>query len=134
MYGESFTNAASLTWNMLASCGLTAVINDDLTGIPLTCGTLICGLASATIVVVVFLAQSYSTASMILLALIAFLVGIFVASTALGVIASAVSTTYVCWTDSPRDMAICQSQHFLSISESLKSYYNNVYVVLSARP
>merc|ERR1712025_308642 len=47
IYGTSFVTSAKATWNLFMTRGLTAIINDDLTGIALVCGSMIGAVVSA---------------------------------------------------------------------------------------
>merc|ERR1711971_1497661 len=49
IYGTSFMSSASATWQLFASRGIMALINDDLTGSVLMCGSLISAVVTAAI-------------------------------------------------------------------------------------
>ena len=101
VYGVSFKEAASRTWNMMMNRGIDAWINDDLTGFAIACGALIGGVICA--IIGYFMADNTNSLSSggipIFMAVIGFIIGFFLVHTVLYTIESGVATLFVCFAE-----------------------------------
>merc|ERR1712154_329864 len=103
IYGTSFITSAKATWNLFMTRGLLAIINDNLVGMALGCGSLIGGIVSAGVgfgIGYVFYhdedSDSYPSVP-IALACYGFIIGLVFCYCVLMVVASAVIALFV-WT------------------------------------
>jgi len=104
IHGKSFMTAARDTWDLLCNQGWDLIINEDMTGFVTMCGVLtggfIAALSACAIGFVVF--HSNATADILwLIAIVGFLIGMFVSAIPMSIISSAVATTYVIWAQFP---------------------------------
>jgi hypothetical protein len=101
IYGKTYCEAATATWQLLKSRGIDAIINDDLIGTVLTFGALIGGLVVAVIGavcakwVVVFDPWGIWAA-------IGFLIGFAMTLICMEVVQSAVCALFVCFAEDPQ--------------------------------
>jgi len=100
IYGKPYCQAAKDTWALLASSGISALINDDLTGTVLFFASLMSGLIGAAVGGI--LAKGiFSVPLWGLWALVGGLVALFICMVAMEVVSSAVTALYVCWAEDP---------------------------------
>eukprot|EP00483_Globobulimina_turgida_P009808 UN09827 len=107
IYGSSYWQSAKATWDLFMSNGLSALINDDLSGLALTCGAVLGMVVSA--VAGFFVAQAYYQ-DLYLSIYLAFLGGIFgyyVVVIILLVVASGVVAIFLCFAENP---AACKTK------------------------
>lgn len=119
--GKPYCQAASDTWNLLQSSGITALVNDDITGAALFFAALISGLVGAA--VAALLARGPLDEPMWgLWALFGGLIALGIVLIAMEVVGSAVVAFFVCYAEDPvalrttkphlfESMANAQSRH-----------------------
>ena len=95
---------------LLKSKGIDALINDDLSGFALLCGSCIGGLICS----IISGSAAYFTDSLykysITFAFLGFIVGYFLCSTVLNVISSGIATLFVCYAEDPNEL---HKNHFI---------------------
>jgi hypothetical protein len=111
LYGYDFLESGHRTFQLFQQRGWTVSVNDDLVARVLKLASLVVGLCTAAMGVVLVKVhpswtQDYSDASQALLwaFFLCLFVGTAVASTVMGVLASACDTVLVCFAEAPRDL------------------------------
>jgi len=133
IYGTSFVTSAKATWNLFMTRGLTAIINDDLTGIALGCGSLIGGVVSAGAGYAIGAAfygndddEDVRTALPVALAVGGFFIGFILCRCMLQVIASAVIALFVCYAEDPASMFNNRPEEYQRLLDA-KPTWGDVY-------
>jgi len=133
IYGTSFVTSAKATWNLFMTRGLTAIINDDLTGIALVCGSMIGAVVSAIAGYVIGYAfygndddEDVSTLLPVALAVGGFFVGLILCRCVLQVIASAVIALFVCYAEDPASMFANRPEEYQRLLDA-KPAWGDVY-------
>lgn len=121
IYGYDFLTGAKRTGELLQSELFTAVINDDLSGGVLFLGAALGGVCSGVIGLI--WAAGSGMDSYLVVGLLAFLVGVLVSTLAMGVIGSAVATTFVCWASDPAALQANRNEEFGRILEAAQPIY-----------
>lgn len=107
IYGKTFCQSAKSTWNMFAEHGFDAVINDDVTGMVLTTGSMVCGLLTAVVggifAHIVFKGgvDGLTDVATYSIAAAGFFIGLCVSFITLEVVDSGVATIFVCFVEEP---------------------------------
>merc|ERR1712013_333220 len=124
---------AKATWNLFMTRGLTAIINDDLTGIALGCGAMMGGVVSAGAgfaIGSVFYGddddEDVRTALPVGLALFGFVIGFILCRCVLQVIASAVIALFVCYAEDPASMFANRPEEYQRLLDA-KPTWGDVY-------
>lgn len=112
IYGKPFMTAARDTWELMKERGWSMLINDDLTGFVIMCGTLAGGFVGALSASVVGLVVSHSSnaATYWLVAIVGFFIGMFTVTIPMTVVSSAVATTFVVWAQFPGEISANRPQ------------------------
>jgi hypothetical protein len=126
VYGDSLTEAGTRTSELFVRRGFSVMVNDDISSLPLSFGTFVCGIATALVSATASLALSVSGDVLYATALVGFFVGAVVASVVLDVVRSAVSCTFVLWAELPAEMETVQPEAFRGISNAQKEVYGGV--------
>lgn len=132
IYGSSFIQSAKATWNLFMTRGILAIINDDLTGMALTCGALIGAVVSAAagfFIGYIFYNDANSTiypTIPIILAVLGFFIGLVFCSCVLMVIASCVICLFVCYSEDPAAMNQNRPQEYNRVIAA-KPSWGDVY-------
>eukprot|EP00808_Paulinella_micropora_P009021 g9524.t1 len=102
IYGRDFMTSAKDTWTMFKSRGFTAIINDDLSGLALGMGVLFGALVGAAIGAVFgAFSPNCDKVCMGLGALLGLVCAALIVSLVMGVMESAICTTFVLWAEDP---------------------------------
>jgi len=111
IYGTSFVVSAKATWNLFMNRGILAIINDNLIGVAIGCGSLIGGVISAGVGFGIGYAfysgsddEEVYPMIPIVLACYGFLIGLVFCASVLMVLQSAVITLFVCYAEDPASM------------------------------
>jgi len=101
IYGTSFWQSAKRTWDLFMSNGISALINDDLSGLALTCGAVLGAVVSG--VAGFFVANAFydNVALAVYLGLVGAMFGYYVVVIILLVVASGVVALFVCFAEDP---------------------------------
>eukprot|EP01083_Nonionella_stella_P226563 804497_1 len=101
IYGVSFWQSAKATWDLFMNNGLSALINDDLSGLALTCGAVLGMVVSA--IAGFFVAQAFygELVLSIYLAILCGILGYYVVVIILLAVASGVVAIFVCFAEDP---------------------------------
>jgi len=133
IYGTSFVQSAKATWNLFVTRGLTAIINDDLTGIALGCGSLIGAVVSAGAgyaLGAIFYGdaddEDVRDAFPLGMAIWGFVLGFIFCRCVLQVIASAVIALFVCYAEDPASMFANRPDEYTRLVEA-KPTWGDVY-------
>jgi hypothetical protein len=109
IYGSSFFQAAKATWNLLSSRGIDAIINDDLTGLALSCGAffgfVVSAFAGYFVSTAFFGTGAFGILASVLLAIYGGIVGYALCVLILLVVRSGVVALFVCFAEDPATMA-----------------------------
>eukprot|EP00483_Globobulimina_turgida_P001561 UN01563 len=131
IYGTSFVESAKATWNLFMTRGILAIINDDLTGMTIVCGSLIGGVVSSATgfaIGYIFYNDSndaYPTVP-IALAIYGFFIGLVLCHCVLMVIASAVIALFVCYAEDPAAMNQNRPEEYNRLTQA-KPVWSDVY-------
>jgi len=105
IYGVSFVEAGKRTWDLFVSKGILAVINDDLSGLALTCGCMLGMIVGAGAAVGVSVAFYGDEDYGILMHILCGIVGAYLAFAVVGIILRSVSSgvvaIFVCFAEDP---------------------------------
>jgi len=115
-YGCSFFTAAKNTWGLFMSKGIMALINDDLTGLALTCGAVLGAVVSGLVGYVVAIGY-YDTDLAWVLAVFGALLGYIVVVIILLVVASGVVAIFVLFAEDPAAMSENRPDEFRKLTE-----------------
>ncbi len=119
LYGNNFRSSGGEVWSLFRTRGWTAIINDDLVEMVMYVTCLGIGAVTAFIGGLVAFGQSGGSLSSVYIpVLIAFLIGLFLASTVLGVLDSAVKTCFFCYAKAPLALHATHPEHFYRITEA----------------
>ena len=121
IYGDSFLESAKKTGQLFRAHLFTALINDDLSGAVLFCGAFLSG--SVAGIVGLIWGAAKDAEGYIVMGILAFIVGFLVATLAMSVIRSAVTTTFVCWASDPATLNHNRPVEFGRIIEAGQSKY-----------
>jgi hypothetical protein len=121
IYGSPFLDAARSTGQLFQASLFEAVINDDLSGMVLFAGSFLAGVAAG--LVGAAWAAAADAEGYVLLGVLSFLVGFAVALLAMGVIRSAVTTTFVAWASDPQALARNRPVEFQAIIDAASGKY-----------
>jgi hypothetical protein len=128
IYGKPYIEAAQSTWELVKSRGVEAIINDNLVGTALALGCTFIALVSETVTSVVFkLAHgNYEKDIMqyVLTLVATTLISFLVSNTALSVINSGVTTTFVCLAEDPAALQRTDRELY----DEIASKYGNIIV------
>jgi len=128
IYGRAYIESAKATWDLLCSKGIDALINDDLTGFALLCGSFIGGIVCAIVAVLMAhnnsSVQSYTTA----FGVIGFTIGFFLCMTILHVVRSAIVTLFVCYAEDPNALKVNHEQECNKFEQARAQAYPNYNV------
>ena len=123
IYGTSFIQSAKQTFDLFASRGIQALINDDLTGLAIFAGALIGGIVSAGIGYLLgYMFYSgndnseISTGVPIGLAVYGFFVGLLFCMTVLYVVHSSIVCLFVCYCEDPATLANNRPEEYQRIA------------------
>jgi len=110
IYGTSFLTSAKATWDLFLNRGFQAIINDDLSNLPLTCGALLGFLVSGAVSFLILAAfypitTDHGLQLCIYVALCAAILSYFVIVDILICVASGVVCIFVCFAEDP---AVCR--------------------------
>lgn len=123
IYGLTFIESAKKTGQLFQAQLFTAVINDDLSGMVLFLGSFLAGTVAGVIGVIWGATNGHD--AYIVMGILAFVVGFLMASLAMSVIASAVTTTFVCWASDPATLNQNRPQEFGRIIDAGAGKYAN---------
>jgi len=104
IYGVDYLTAGKRTWALFERELMTALINDDLSGLALTCGCILGAVASggaALLVAMSMYTNDDDTLYHWMLAIIGFFLGYCVVAVILKVVASGVVALFVCFAEDP---------------------------------
>eukprot|EP00485_Elphidium_margaritaceum_P002543 CAMPEP_0202694770 /NCGR_PEP_ID=MMETSP1385-20130828/8541_1 /ASSEMBLY_ACC=CAM_ASM_000861 /TAXON_ID=933848 /ORGANISM="Elphidium margaritaceum" /LENGTH=497 /DNA_ID=CAMNT_0049350673 /DNA_START=770 /DNA_END=2263 /DNA_ORIENTATION=- len=125
IYGESFITAAKQTMELFAHRGFMAIINDDLSSLPIVLGSLIGGALSGGIGYGIGYAFYGSNANHdikegapIALAVYGFLIGLMLCGTILYVVHSAVVCLFVCYCEDPAALSNNRPEEYQRIVQA----------------
>merc|ERR1719361_3100157 len=103
IYGTSYMESAQTSWQLMRNKGITALINDDLTGFAVFAGSLIggviCALVGGTM-------GRIGTDSPETYGVFGFMIGFYLCWTILQVVTSCVVTIFVCYAEDPHTMSV----------------------------
>lgn len=119
IYGKAFIPAAKATLQLFKTRGITALINDDLSGLVLGLGMLISGLVAA---LAAGLAAYFIDEIKDLWresAFLAFLAGFFLLEVVMRVLRSTVVTTFVCWAEDPVALQNTHPENFQKLIDAM---------------
>jgi len=115
-YGCSFFTAAKNTWGLFMSKGIMALINDDLSGLALTCGAVLGAVVSGLVGYVVAIGF-YDSDLAFVLAIFGALLGYIVVVIILLVVASGVVAIFVLFAEDPAAMSENRPDEFRKLTE-----------------
>jgi len=115
-YGCSFFTAAKNTWNLFMSRGIMALINDDLSGLALTCGAVLGAVVSGLVGYFVAIGF-YETDLAVGLAFFAAILGYIVVVIILLVVASGVVAIFVLFAEDPAALSENRPDEFRKLTE-----------------
>ncbi|KAJ3035236.1 putative choline transporter, neither null mutation nor overexpression affects choline transport [Rhizophlyctis rosea] len=118
IYGKDYISAAKATWQLCKSRGIDAIINDSLIGNVLGIGSILVGLITAFVgYLYVQLSPDLpnDTSNFIIIAFIAFFIGLSEFTILANVIDSGVTTTFVCLAEDPEALRRTKPQLYNSI-------------------
>jgi hypothetical protein len=119
LYGNTFRSSGGEVWSLFRTRGWTAIINDDLVEMVMSVTCLGIGAVTAFVGGLVAFGQSGGSLSSVYVpVLVAFLIGLFLASTVLGVLDSAVKTCFFCYAKAPLALHATHPSHFYRITEA----------------
>jgi len=136
IYGTSFMQSAKMAFSLFKTEGITALINDDLTGMVLVAGAMVGGIVTAGCGAGIGYAYYYTddsiseSDSIILVGSMAgygFLIGFALTLTTLYVVRSAVVTLFVCFAEEPAALHQNRPEEFQRLAEArpyFREYYN----------
>ena len=124
IYGTPFLESAKRTGQLFQGQLFTALINDDLSGLVLFCGSFLAGTIAA--IVGALWAHGKHENGAVVMAILAFLVGFLVATLAMSVVKSAVSTTFVCWAMDPSALSHNRPAEFSAIVNAGRNKYQGI--------
>lgn len=116
IYGTSYWQSAKATWDLFMNNGLKALINDDLSGLALTCGAVLGMVVSG--VAGFFVAQAFydNLGLSIYVAILGAILGYYVVVIILLVVASGVVAIFVCFAEDPAACATNRPQAFQKLT------------------
>mmetsp|Transcript_70607 Transcript_70607/g.63405 ORF Transcript_70607/g.63405 Transcript_70607/m.63405 type:complete len:504 (-) Transcript_70607:66-1577(-) len=117
IYGTSFLQSAKATWELFMNNGLSALINDDLSGLALTCGAVLGGVVSG--IVGYLISQAFYPDNLgygIALAWAGFILGYYACVILLIVVASGVVAIFVCFAEDPAACAQNRPEAFAKLT------------------
>jgi len=114
-YGCSFFTAAKNTWGLFMSKGIMALINDDLTGLALSCGAILGGVVSGLVGYLVAIGF-YDEGLSIALAIVGAILGYIVVVIILLVVASGVVAIFVLFAEDPAAMSENRPDEFAKLT------------------
>jgi hypothetical protein len=123
IFGDDFLTSAKRTGQLFRAELFTAVINDDLSSTVLVAGSILAGVVAGIVGAV--WASAKSVEGWVVCAILSFIVGALVASLAMGVIRSAVTTTFVAWASDPATLSQNRPVEFNRIIEAGQHKYAN---------
>lgn len=125
IYGESYIVSAKNTWQLLRVQGLSALINDDLTGFAILSGALIGGLLCGTFGAV-FARFVLDSGYMSTYAIFGFFIGFYLCLTVLHVVSSCVVALFVCYAEDPRSLECNHPPQFVKFQNARKKLTVNL--------
>jgi uncharacterized membrane protein required for colicin V production len=126
IYGKSFVESSKDCWTLFKARGWDLIINDDLSSLSWGVGIIFSGLFSggfAALAVVAFPDECTSSDCPWMLFLLGLLVGVFVSGIVLGIVDSAVSTSFVLWAEDPAALKANQPVYFENIRKEAQILY-----------
>lgn len=128
IYGTSYCDSAKSVFNLFATKGIDMIINDDLTGMVMTFGSLIGGLVTGAfgyyMSAILYPSPSSSTSSdYILWTVVAFLIGFVLCMCAMEVVHSCIASFFVCFAEDPAALYSAKPQVYQKISEAWRARY-----------
>eukprot|EP01102_Stenamoeba_stenopodia_P020835 TRINITY_DN8261_c0_g1_i1.p1 TRINITY_DN8261_c0_g1~~TRINITY_DN8261_c0_g1_i1.p1 ORF type:complete len:497 (-),score=103.56 TRINITY_DN8261_c0_g1_i1:91-1581(-) len=116
IYGKTFCQSAKSTWNMFMEHGFEAIINDDITGMVLTTGCVVCGLFTALVGGLIGDAMYGSSGTLV--AVVGFFIGFSIALLVMEVIDAGVATIFVCFVEEPERLRESNPHFYQKFSET----------------
>ncbi|OQR95233.1 hypothetical protein ACHHYP_00181 [Achlya hypogyna] len=99
VYGFNFAGAGRAVTQLFKTRGFTTIINDDLISSALLFSAFVVGLVCGGLATAFTVIQTTNAATLAIVGIAAFGIGVAVAAVALGVVDSAVATVYVCFAE-----------------------------------
>lgn len=126
IYGTSFTKSSSLTWQLFNDRGIMALINDDLSGSVLFCGSLLSGIVTGLIGYGIgwIFYDKYSDNTPINLAIFGGFVGLILCASVLCIISSGIVSIFVLFAEDPASMKKNHPIEFDTLVESHPNFNN----------
>jgi len=127
LYGYDYLEAARQTSELFKSRGFDLIINDNLSGLVIFCGTLISGAAAALVGGVAFYMGDkdnfgHTTGSAVAFFFLLFFVGICTGSILMAQLSSAICTTFVIWAQDPAEMERNRSGWYGKLRDARNNY------------
>jgi hypothetical protein len=125
LYGKEFLPAARDAFDLFKARGFDLLINDDLSGMAVGMGVLVCGLVNMLVVGLAWYATAgqnggENAAAPIVIALIA---GCFVAQSILAQVSAGVATTFVLWAQEPDALAQSRPEEYGALQAAREKMY-----------
>lgn len=108
IYGKGYMESAKETLELFKSTGVDLIVNDDLTGIPITVGAILCGILVTVVTVYAHVVSDANPFSCI----IAVIFGIVLYVGSAQVLTSYVMTLFVCWAENPSEFSLNRPEAF----------------------
>lgn len=131
IYGTSFIQSASATWKLFADRGIMALINDDLTGSVLFCGSLLSAIVTAAIgygIAWIFYNEDpdpeISNGIPVGLAVYGGVVGLILCICVLTVVKSGIVSLFVCFAEDPASLRRNHPEEFDTLVKAHPNFDN----------
>jgi len=127
IYGKDFVTAAKDTWELFQQRGFEIIINDDLTGFPVTIGCIVGALLITVVSVVWAMSAGFPSEWVMGVGLVCFMIGFAIVALTLTVVESAVATTFVVWAEDPAALERSRPEAFGKITEASQMRYQRSF-------
>jgi hypothetical protein len=122
VYGRTYCEAASQTWDLFVRRGFDALVNDQLVGSVLSLGALIVALLNAA-VAAALTHEVWRLDDWVVWTVAGALIGMAVAIVALEVIDSAVAAAFVCFAEDPHALAASKPDVYARINNAVNERF-----------
>ena len=130
IYGESFWEAGKSTLELFTRAGWTALINDDLIDMALSMASLVVGLVTAVVALLIGVAADMKSEQTVALVVIGLFAGYFCCQITMSVITSGVCTVFVCFAEDAPALQRSRPEVFERLVAGWRAFSEDLLIIV----